>query len=231
MIKDAVDWHTTIAKEFDAGYGRSKNFKERLATFSQLIEKFSAPHKTVIDLGCGSGVFSLFAAPLNRHVIGIDGSENMISLSKDKQKSVDLKNIDFVIKDITLLPASNIPPADLIICSSVLEYIGDLDRSVALIDSLLKTDGIAVVSMPNRSSLYRKAEKLMFTLFKRPKYYRFVKNVVTLEEMTQLFINKNLSVMEAHYFSSAPIFSKILPHTTFKKWTSNLFVIVAKKHS
>lgn len=229
MIKDAVEWHTVIAKDFDAGYSRSKNFKERLAKFSQLIKKFSASHKNVIDLGCGAGIFSLYAATLNGHVTGIDGSETMVSIGKDKQKSAGLENLDFVVKDITTLPTNDLAPADLIICSSVLEYIDNLEKSVALIDKLLIVDGIAIVSMPNKLSIYRRIEKLTFSLFKKPKYYRFVKNIVSAEEMIDLFAKQNFEVIETHYFSSAPILSNIFFADCFKKWTKNLFVIVAKK--
>jgi len=227
--KNAVEWHTSIATEFDAGYRRSENFKERFSIFSELIESYSDSSKNVIDLGCGAGIFSLFAASLNRHVTGIDGSDAMIAIGKSKIEAGNLNNVDFLVKDITLLAKDDITAADLIICSSVLEYLEYLEKAIDVLDTLLKPGGTLIVSMPNRSSIYRKIEKMAFILFGKPKYYQFVRNVVTTDEMISLLGKKGISTKKICYFSNSPIFSKLLSSDSFKKWTKNLFVLVATK--
>jgi len=229
--KNAVEWHTAIATDFDAGYDRSDNFKERFKVFSGLIDKYSGSDKAVIDLGCGAGVFSLYAAPLNRHVTGIDGSDAMIAIGKNKADTRNQKNVEFMVRDITTLAKADGLSADLVICSSVLEYIDCIDKSVAVLDLLLKKGGILIVSMPNKSSIYRNLEGLAFSLLKRPKYYRFVKNIVTSEEMCGLLEKLSFDVVEVHYFSSSPLISKILSSHYLRRWTKNLFVIVAIKNN
>ncbi len=232
MPKDAVEWHTEIATQFDAGYGRSDNFKERFNIFSELIRRYSGLNKSVIDLGCGAGIFSLCAAPLNRQVTGIDGSDAMIAIGKNKVEEIKLNNnVDFMVRDITTLTTADVKPADLIICSSVLEYIEDIEKSASVIDLLLNEGGTLIVSMPNKSSIYRKFEKFTFYLFKWPKYYQFVKNILTVDEMSGLLAKRNYDIIESHYFSSTPILSKIFSGEIFKKNTNNLFVIVAQKNT
>lgn len=229
MVNNAVEWHDLIAEDFDSGYARSENFKDRLDKFCHLIKSFSSSTKRVIDLGCGAGIFSLYAASLNDQVIGIDGSDSMISICKKKAAATELINIDFKVADITKLSNETLDPADLIICSSVLEYIDNLESSVTLIDNLLRPGGTAIVSMPNKSSFYRKMEKIIFSISKRPKYYEFVKNIVTADEMTKLFSKHGLRVSEKHYFSKAPLIAKILPLSALDEFTKNLFVVVVQK--
>ncbi|HED36915.1 MAG TPA: class I SAM-dependent methyltransferase, partial [Ignavibacteria bacterium] len=70
QIKDAVDWHTKIASEFDEKYSNSKYFKERFIIWKRFIDKYSNHNYSVLDLGCGSGTFTFYLAEINRAVIG-----------------------------------------------------------------------------------------------------------------------------------------------------------------
>jgi 2-polyprenyl-6-hydroxyphenyl methylase/3-demethylubiquinone-9 3-methyltransferase len=228
--KSAIEWHTAIAVDFNANYHRRANFQERLAVFSELIRTYSSSRKRVIDLGCGGGVFSLYAAQFNAHVTGIDGSDAMISIGKRELEARELKNVDFAVKDITALTSADVTTADLIICSSVLEYLDDLPGAIAVIERLLNAGGTLIVSMPNRSSIYRKLEKIAFRLLGRPKYYQFVKHVVTADDMISLLEKKNLVTRRICYFSGAPVLSSLFP-AGFKRWTDNMFVIAAIKDS
>jgi len=227
--KSAIDWHTSIATDFDAGYSRSANFKQRFTIFSDLIKKNSAPHKRVIDLGCGAGIFSAFAATLNYNVAAIDGSEAMIAIGKKRVEDKSISNIRFLVKDITELTGDDVEKSDLIICSSVLEYIRDIDKVFSVFDALLNDGGTVIVSIPNKSSIYRMLEKIAFTLFKRPKYYGFVKNVLPIDVASAFLTKRNFEITEIRYFCDTPILSRLLSGERFSKYTQNLYVIVADK--
>lgn len=227
--RNAVEWHTSIAAEFDAGYRRRANFKERFSVFSELIRSHSGADKHVIDLGCGAGIFALYAAPLNAHVTGVDGSEAMISIGRHRVAAEKLGNVEFITRDITSLTSAEVTTADLIICSSVLEYLDDLHQAVAVIDSLLNRGGTLLVSMPNKSSIYRRLEKLAFLVCRRPRYYRFVRHVVTADEMIALLERRNITTKRISYFSSTWMLSRLSSVELFRRWTKNLFVIVATK--
>ncbi|MCX5773290.1 MAG: class I SAM-dependent methyltransferase, partial [Fusobacteria bacterium] len=77
-----------------------QNWKKLLIKYSN-IEKTSK----VIDLCCGTGdiVFMLSAARA-KEVIGMDFSENMLSVAKERGKALDLKNIEFIHGDVSKLP-------------------------------------------------------------------------------------------------------------------------------
>ncbi|NTW50688.1 MAG: class I SAM-dependent methyltransferase, partial [Chlorobiales bacterium] len=138
----AVEWHSKVADEFDSMYQHSSLFKERYGIWTKTIEKYSDPKYRVFDIGCGSGVFSLYLAKMNGEVVGIDGSRDMINICETKKSQMGLKNVEFIEADINNLEKLSLKKADLIICSSVLEYLNDIDKTLGDISSLLKDCGV-----------------------------------------------------------------------------------------
>ncbi|MFW6040467.1 MAG: METTL5 family protein [Thermoplasmatota archaeon] len=59
-------------------------------------------NKTIIDLGCGTGIFSVGAATIGaKKVIGIDIDDKSITLAKEIAKKFELSNkIEFEVQDI-----------------------------------------------------------------------------------------------------------------------------------
>lgn len=56
--------------------------------------------KVVIDLGCGTGIFSIGSAILNaKKVIGVDIDESLIEIAKKEAEKIGVK-IDFFVEDI-----------------------------------------------------------------------------------------------------------------------------------
>lgn len=50
-----------------------------------------------LELGCGAGRWTLRIAPLVDNVVGVDFSEEMIRLARERQHSFALKNIEFIV--------------------------------------------------------------------------------------------------------------------------------------
>ncbi|MBF0193601.1 MAG: tetratricopeptide repeat protein [Magnetococcales bacterium] len=94
LIKDAVVKHV----------GDKKNFK------------------SVLDIGCGTGLMGVEVRDIAEKLIGIDLSENMISLAKKKSVYDDLY-VDDIIDRMQSLNSN----FELILASDVFVYIGDLE--------------------------------------------------------------------------------------------------------
>lgn len=225
--RDAIEWHTQIATEFDDRYSKSKSFKERAGIWGKLIDQYSNPRFSALDVGCGSGVFSFYLAEKNDRVVGFDASESMLAICEEKKKARSVDNVEFKQADVQQLSEQCTTQNDLVICSSVLEYVEDLDHVLGQLKSVLRKDGVLILSMPNRQSLYRKMERVAYRLLKRPKYYQFVKNVWTLRKMKERLEQLGFVINESAYYGPAPGISAIFRPLGLRRFSDNLFVTVA----
>ena len=226
---NAVDFFSQIAVEFDAKYLHHPNFKERYDVWTRAIAKYSNSNYRALDIGCGTGIFTVNLASRNRSAIGIDGSHEMINLCEKRRSQSDLTNISFRNNDIRALKNNPIGKVDLVICSSVLEYLEDLDASFELIRSLLANNGIFIFSIPNKSSFYRKIEPLMFKVTGWPPYYRFVRNVFTLPRIEAKLKQHGFIFLESAYYGQVPLASKVFRKIGLAKFLDTLFIVVAQR--
>lgn len=58
---------------------------------------------TILDLGCGSGRFSIGAAQLGFNVVGVDITPSAISAAQQKAEKLEVKNVQFSDGDMTNL--------------------------------------------------------------------------------------------------------------------------------
>jgi len=138
---DAVALFSSKVAQFDARYVECQDFRERFAIWSKLIEKYSRNDYNVLDVGCGTGIFTLFAAVHNRDALGIDGSREMIQCCEQKKAAFGRNNASFRCCRIEELPALQLEPADLLLCSSVLEYVDDLCSCFEILMAMLRPGG------------------------------------------------------------------------------------------
>ena len=95
-----------------------------------IIEKHVPKKGTIVDLGCGFGIFANFLATQSddRKVIGIDLNEKRILLAKKIFGS--LSNLDFICSNIT---DTKIPKANSITVVDVLHHIPSLELQTNLL--------------------------------------------------------------------------------------------------
>jgi len=226
---DAVGWHDQIAENFSQGYDRSPRFQERFRLWQALIAAHVRPGDTVLDAGCGAGTFSFEAAKPAGQVDAIDGSANMIALCRDRQQAQGIQNIAFetaLLESISARPQAHY---DVVLCSSVLEYLPDLRAELKRLIDALKPGGRLIFSLPNGESRYRKLEGLAFRLTGRPRYFEFVRNVVTADRASRLIGELGCRVMDTHYFAAPPVPMSIAPLFGTRPKSKTLFAMVAVK--
>jgi ubiquinone/menaquinone biosynthesis C-methylase UbiE len=98
---------------------------------------------TVIDLGAGTGMFALAAAPLCRRVIAVDVSPAMLGLLRAKAEQRGLGNIEFVQAGFLTYEHQG-GPADFIYSRHALHHLPDFWKAIALqrLASFLKPGGV-----------------------------------------------------------------------------------------
>ncbi len=171
---DAVAHFSGYVKEFDAYYQGRAEFDERLKLWSGLLDKYSVPGGLSIDMGCGTGVFSLYLAKKGGGVVGVDGSAEMVRFCEERRLERGLENVRFMQGRLPAVDEAGLTGADLLISSSVVEYVEDLDRTLALFARLLKPGATLIISMPNAVSVSRLYERLRYRLTGHPPIYRHI---------------------------------------------------------
>jgi ubiquinone/menaquinone biosynthesis C-methylase UbiE len=75
--------------------------------YNHCLEEFTAgpPLLRVLDVGCGSGVQSTYLAPYSKEVVGVDLSEKLIEIAKDRCKAYP--HTQFLVGDACKLPFPN----------------------------------------------------------------------------------------------------------------------------
>ncbi len=148
----------------------SRGFEERLAVFGALIGRCrpaAGSRAICLDLGCGNAALGSLAAARGFDVIAIDSSAEMLGLARRAQaRQRDAQIRDFRHAQLPLdagLMDELQGRADLIIASSVVEYLSDCEANqfFAQCAQLLKPRGIALISLPNRRALYWRAQRLI----------------------------------------------------------------------
>lgn len=224
---DAVAWHDEIAERFSEGYHRSPGFVERKAVWTGLIERNVGPGDAVLDAGCGAGTFSVLAATRAASVTAIDGSPAMIAIGEREAKRLGVTNATFEVAMLRTLDDRPEARFDIVLSSSVLEYVDDLEDEIARLARMLRPGGKLIVSMPNADSPYRKIERTAFRWIGRPRYYAHVRTVPTVSAMTSTLALSGLHAIETVYFADPPGLAAHLLGRADRAKT--MFAIVARK--
>ena len=203
------------AGRFASDYDTDPRFRERAMLWASLIDRHAGVARTCLDLGCGPGVQARVAAARGLATVAIDLSAAMIA-RVPASANLDARVGDFMTADLA--------PADLVLCSSVLEYADNLERAIARIAMLVREGGAVLASLPNPQCLFRRAERIAFRITGRPAYLRYVGPPVPLAEARGWFAAHDLRCRELVYYARfAPLIPDVL--------AANLAVFVLDKVS
>ena len=142
-----------------------------------------------LDLGCGTG-WNLSVLQLLEHkrkAIGIDLSDGMLRLAKEKKLNV-------IRGDAQQLPFCD-ASFDGILAKGVLHHLSDVEKAAAEIARVLKPGGIAVMVDPNPSLL----RKFQTFLKNREEYFSHLHRSIPPAEY-QSIISRYLQIIDFRYF-------------------------------
>jgi 2-polyprenyl-3-methyl-5-hydroxy-6-metoxy-1,4-benzoquinol methylase len=229
--RSASEFFSATSREFGLNYLGNPDFAERMRVWKELICKYSDCGQYAIDIGCGTGELSVHMAGRGLQVTGIDGAEGMIGICNAKRDALRMRNLIFIREELPFVMRGYEEIADLIVCSSVLEYIEPLQESSRRLSELLRPGGVLMVSMPNNRSVYRKILKVIYSLLGRPIYYRFVRNTSVKEKFEALLESQGFTALESAYYGNGQsILSKACRSLHIDpKYYNSLFVTVFRK--
>jgi predicted TPR repeat methyltransferase len=114
----------------------------------------TGPYGTVVDLGCGTGLFGAEIIRQCSDLEGYDISENMLAKARDKHLYQHLAKADLSLSSAQsgLLADRPSHRADLIAAADVMMYLGDLDAAFANVATLIKPMGVFAFSVEKTTS-------------------------------------------------------------------------------
>ncbi|EJG1649784.1 class I SAM-dependent methyltransferase [Vibrio parahaemolyticus] len=137
-----------MAQDWD---GLAKNWESNPATeqfaqsvFAQLQQLTQLDGIKVLDFGCGTGQLSQLLSPIVKDIVALDASEAMIE-ELDKK---ELLNVEPVVDALSRGLVAQHPAFrgqfDLVVASSVLAFVDDVESSLNIAHSLLNEGGYFV---------------------------------------------------------------------------------------
>lgn len=121
----------------------------------RVISPYLSKDKKVIDIGCGVGTIPFYIASKGINVVGVDISENAITVAKENAEYLKVnKRILFRVVDF---PKSDINGKyGLVLMSEVLEHLPDDNLVLKKVRKNLVKGGILIASSPSiHAPLYR----------------------------------------------------------------------------
>jgi glycosyltransferase involved in cell wall biosynthesis/ubiquinone/menaquinone biosynthesis C-methylase UbiE len=107
-------------------------------------------NKSILDLACGEGYGAFLMSQQARHVVAVDIDEQTINHAKSRYSR---ENLDFIKGSIVDVPIKGQKLFDIITCFEGLEHISHHDSLLSEVKRLLASDGLFIVSTPNRKVL------------------------------------------------------------------------------
>jgi SAM-dependent methyltransferase len=198
-----VDHH-----EFSQGYTHADHVvrdgdRYALAKY-KITERWLRPHvrpgQTLLNVGCGSGVFNPIARKMGLQVIGFDPDPAAVALASSKADA-QTKLHTITAQEAALRGFRG----DYLVCQDVLEHIGDAPGAVAALRRLINPGGRAFISVPAMQWLYGNHDRALG-------HYRRYDRKSLMEVLEPEF-----EIVRMRYFGalSIPIvvaFSKIFRH-------------------
>ena len=119
---------------------RKLNLKAKV----NLINKYKPLKGFLLDIGCGTGEFINEAKNINWTVKGVEPDTNA--------RNFGISEYNLEIEDSATLDSLKKNEVDVVSMWHVLEHVYDLNKYIDTIYSLLKSDGIAIIAVPNATS-------------------------------------------------------------------------------
>lgn len=170
--------YLSVNKLYDI-WARKYDCENNLLMFleAQTTKKlFQFSRKEVLDLGCGTGRYSIAIAKKN-NVTAVDFNKQMLEIAEKKARKAGVK-VNFERKDIIQFESNK--KFDVIISMLVQDHIKDLDKVAQVINNASKPGTEVFISnvSPDFEKVEEKVKKTIFMNFYTDEYYHPLKEYI-----------------------------------------------------
>lgn len=130
-----------------SGWGNRK-FQEMLFAINDTSKKLDLKcQDTLLDVGCGAGIFEIAFTHWVKEIDAVDFSGEMVKLAK--KQTISYSNVNIQRANIKNLPYKN-EYFDKVLVNSVIQYLESMDevkKAIQELNRVLKNDGILCLSL------------------------------------------------------------------------------------
>jgi len=211
------------AQSYDSWYqtalGRLADRLEKEACLSLLPDLGG---QRVLEVGCGTGNFSLFMAGHGAGVVGLDRSRLMLAQAKSKAEDQGM-SLNWIQGDLTRLPVA--PESfDGVVSILALDFVGSRHAAIREMVQALRPGGRLAVAMLNRRSWWT-LQRQVKAWFK-PTLWRQV-DFLTAAELARLLQDhpdlQDIRSRQAVYFPPWPWPPLVRGYPRLERWGSRLW--------
>ncbi|MEW6325628.1 MAG: methyltransferase domain-containing protein [Nitrospirota bacterium] len=143
----------TLAARYDAWYRTPLGSLAHALELDAILSLAGVkPGERAMDIGCGTGIYTVELAQRGAHVIGVDPSMEMITIAREKLRQAGLTG-RFVCGSAEALPFRS-GKVDLVLAVTSLCYMHSPDRAIEEMRRALQPGGRLVLGELNRFSLW-----------------------------------------------------------------------------
>tara|TARA_R110001592_G_scaffold215025_2_gene468313 strand:+ start:92781 stop:93560 length:780 start_codon:yes stop_codon:yes gene_type:complete len=150
---------------------------------------------TVIDVGCGAGVYSKFCAKQGAEVFFIDRDEAALEHTTAKVAASPARAFRAILSDCNPIPLAD-NSGDLVICTEVLEHVPDPVVFLRELIRVARPGGALLITVPDARSEQLMAATAPPQYFEEPNHIR----IFTADALRRLVLGAGLSI-ESHCFA------------------------------
>jgi len=114
----------------------------------QVLEYMSLEGKTILDIGCGNGLYTLSFTDLAKNVVGIDIVEEQIAEAR-RNSAIVKGDAKFLIASAENLPFND-GSFDVVLAIEMLEHVRSEEQVLQEANRVLKSQGYLLIYVPNK---------------------------------------------------------------------------------
>ncbi len=180
-----ADFWDYESKDWGDKYGRKTSYFYRRRTFHAYFQKTGVVRGSILDYGCGAGDITFPMLRAGHSVTGVDIAEGMARKAAERAAQSGLsERASYSHLSEPVMQQIAARKFDVVVCSSVLEYVEDDERLLRMFHDVLVDGGHLLVSVPDRRSIFCRLDRWMH------RNQRFLKAVVPVHKLAYIDIQQ-----------------------------------------
>ncbi len=182
-----------------------------------LIKYLNPKNKKILDVGCGNGADLAYLNKLGANVYGLDFSEKSIEVCKLTSRR-SKTNLNLTQADANYMPYKD-ESFDLVMSFGLLEHFKNFEKVLKEHCRVLKKDGILLIDIPPRYTIYHLISVIKQRLNKWPQGYE---RGISIMKLKNFYIKYNLKPIEIYFRGHYPFIEGNKFYNPFSYLSKNL---------